>query len=184
MNTNESANASRLNKIRIVSRLFRVLLSSAVLLLALLGLFALYQAVIVCFGGEGGSMTVHIGFSSGQNYALPKNLASAAAGPAMPWSVMLLGAMQLALMACGLIALNRLFKLFERGIFFTVNNVRYLKTLGLVTAGCGLLQTAQEMLSPQKNINLNLLIVGGLVLLIAWIMDEGRKIQEEQELTV
>jgi hypothetical protein len=28
------------------------------------------------------------------------------------------------------------------------------------------------------------LLIGAIIVLIAWIMDEGRKIQEEQELTV
>jgi hypothetical protein len=35
-----------------------------------------------------------------------------------------------------------------------------------------------------KNFSLDRLGIGLLILLIAWIMDEGRKIQEEQELTV
>jgi hypothetical protein len=33
-------------------------------------------------------------------------------------------------------------------------------------------------------INLGLLLAGLIIVIIAWIMDEGRKIQEEQELTV
>ncbi len=33
-------------------------------------------------------------------------------------------------------------------------------------------------------INFNFLLAGIVIILIAWIMDEGRKIQEEQELTV
>jgi hypothetical protein len=33
-------------------------------------------------------------------------------------------------------------------------------------------------------INFGLLFAGIVIVLIAWIMDEGRKIQEEQELTV
>ena len=32
-------------------------------------------------------------------------------------------------------------------------------------------------------INLGLLLAGIVIVLVAWIMDEGRKIQEEQELT-
>jgi hypothetical protein len=28
------------------------------------------------------------------------------------------------------------------------------------------------------------IVVGGAIYIVAWIMDEGRKIQEEQELTV
>jgi hypothetical protein len=33
-------------------------------------------------------------------------------------------------------------------------------------------------------INFGMLLAGIIIVLIAWIMDEGRKIQEEQELTV
>ena len=33
-------------------------------------------------------------------------------------------------------------------------------------------------------INVGMMLVGAVIILIAWIMDEGRKIQEEQELTV
>ena len=34
------------------------------------------------------------------------------------------------------------------------------------------------------SINVGLLLAGTVIMIIAWIMDEGRKIQEEQELTV
>jgi hypothetical protein len=33
-------------------------------------------------------------------------------------------------------------------------------------------------------INVGMLLAGTVIVLVAWIMDEGRKIQEEQELTV
>jgi hypothetical protein len=33
-------------------------------------------------------------------------------------------------------------------------------------------------------IDFGVLLAGAIIVLIAWIMDEGRKIQEEQELTV
>jgi hypothetical protein len=35
-----------------------------------------------------------------------------------------------------------------------------------------------------EDINVGLLLTGFIIVIIAWIMDEGRKIQEEQELTV
>jgi hypothetical protein len=37
---------------------------------------------------------------------------------------------------------------------------------------------------PIGNINFGLLLAGIVIVLIAWVMDEGRKIREEQELTV
>jgi hypothetical protein len=51
-------------------------------------------------------------------------------------------------------------------------------------AGDGLIQTILELLSSHGTLCLNEMFFGGLIVLIAWIMDEGRKIQEEQELTV
>jgi hypothetical protein len=80
--------------------------------------------------------------------------------------------------------LNRLFKLYEHSSFFTVGNVRCIKILGLVVTGDGLVQTILELLSPNPSLDFSKLFFGGLIMLIAWIMDEGRKIQEEQELTV
>jgi hypothetical protein len=35
-----------------------------------------------------------------------------------------------------------------------------------------------------SDIDFGLLLAGVIIVLVAWIMDEGRKIQEEQELTV
>ncbi len=32
--------------------------------------------------------------------------------------------------------------------------------------------------------DLNLLVLGGILAVIAWVMDEGRKLQEEADLTV
>ncbi|MEI9863261.1 MAG: DUF2975 domain-containing protein [Limisphaerales bacterium] len=40
------------------------------------------------------------------------------------------------------------------------------------------------MASRGVEITFGQLVLGLLIILIAWIMDEGRKIQEEQELTV
>jgi hypothetical protein len=37
---------------------------------------------------------------------------------------------------------------------------------------------------PILDINFGLLLAGVIIVIIAWIMDEGRKIQEEQDLTV
>jgi hypothetical protein len=189
MNANEispKANA-RLNRIKIVSRMFRVLIGISVVILVLIACLALAQSITVCLGGSigsGESMAVQLSLSPSEFYRLPADFQGAADAPDIPWVVMLLVAIRLGLTAYGIIALNRLFKLFERGIFFTVENVRYLKMQGVVMAGCGLTKNALQLLSPHKNISLNGLVIGLLILLIAWIMDEGRRIQEEQELTV
>ena len=102
----------------------------------------------------------------------------------MTLPVFLIGAAQLCLGGFGLILLSRLFALYERGEFFKTGNIRCIKFLGLVIAGVWLTQTILELMAHQNNIEGSGLVYGGLVVFIAWIMDEGRKIQEEQELTV
>jgi hypothetical protein len=123
-------------------------------------------------------MTLNVAFSASQHYAITPD------SPRLPWVVLLLATAQLCLVPIGFIALNRLFKLFEQGIFFSSNNARYLKIVGLTVTGCGLTQTILELLSTPMGLDVNLLLVGGLVMLLAWILDEARKLREEQDLTV
>jgi len=96
----------------------------------------------------------------------------------------------------------KLFGLYEKQLIFTSQNVRYIKYLGLVTVVRwslafienlrGFWQFMSDPLNPFKGDwlliitpqGLSGLIWGVALILIAWIMDEGRKIQEEQELTV
>ena len=112
--------------------------------------------------------------------------------------------------------LFRLFSLYEHGLIFSAQTVRYIKTLGILCAVGWVLMTLLQILphplppspitqtSPPgvavvvrysyrmgffsfdfgTGINFGLLFAGIVIVLIAWIMDEGRKIQEEQELTV
>lgn len=169
----------RLNRIKLVCRVIRGLIAIGVLIMLLAGGVALLQSVLALLGGKtvpGQSMSVHLSFSPNQSYVVPAD--------AISWPVQLLGAMHFCLLALGFIVLNRLLKLYERSCFFTANNVRFIKMLGLIVAGNGLTQVFLEFLSPQRIINPNQLVFGLLILLIAWIMDEGRKLQEEQELTV
>ena len=186
MNANEISpkTNARLNRIQIVSRLFRLLIGFVAVCLALIACLALAQSINVCLGGKavhGESMTVQV-LSPGE---LPANFQSRAdTVTGLPWAVVLLIAVRLGLIAYGIIALNRLFKLYERGIIFAKENVRCVNAQGWSMAGCGLIQIALQLFWAHKNFSLYRLGIGLLILLIAWIMDEGRKIQEEQELTV
>jgi Protein of unknown function (DUF2975) len=180
MNANEispKANA-RMNRIKIVSRIFRTLIGISAVMLLLISLWALMDSVLVLLGCNvvpGQSMTAKLTFSPNQTYPLPYH---------MSLPVLLLGTLHLCLIGLGLIILNRLFKLYERSSFFAVGNVRFIKILGLVVTGDGLIQTILELLSPHGSLEFDKLFLGGMIILIAWIMDEGRKIREEQELTV
>jgi hypothetical protein len=169
----------RMNRIKIVSRIFRVLIGICAVFFTLMAVLAIIESISVSSGSKldpDKSMTVHITFSPHQRYQVPSDI---------PLPVQLLDSMHLGLLGFGAIILIRLFKLYERGSFFAVGNVRCIKILGLIVVGDGLIQTALEILPPNRSVEIsNNLALGLLILLIAWIMDEGRKIQEEQELTV
>jgi len=87
----------------------------------------------------------------------------------------------------------KLFRLYERGHLFSPGNINYLRKI----AGTAFLLACETSLATAfKNPNhlaeelstwatlVTLAVPAFLILFFAWIMDEGRKIQEEQELTV
>jgi len=97
----------------------------------------------------------------------------------------------------------QLLGLYERGIIFSARNVQLLRRIGWLAASYGALEVFSGTLIFIHVANVSLVIVlktlvldffvilssswviGGLcVIVLAHIMDEGRKIQEEQELTV
>ncbi|MBI9079390.1 MAG: DUF2975 domain-containing protein [Pseudodesulfovibrio sp.] len=97
--------------------------------------------------------------------------------------------------------LSRLFDLYARGVFFGKENVSCYRAIGYGLICQQLLFTVEEVLQTffltmhnlegEKIIsisfddtNASLLVVGLMIILISRIMDEGRKIQEEQSLTV
>jgi len=108
--------------------------------------------------------------------------------------------------------LTKLFRFYERGLIFATETIRCIKALGILCVINWLLLLAEHlnpeaaairlsMAAPPPNakvylfhldffsfsiygINVGLLLAGIIIVTIAWIMDEGRKIQEEQELTV
>jgi hypothetical protein len=88
--------------------------------------------------------------------------------------------------------LYRLFGLYSQGVMFGEANVRYIKWLGYWMIGAWLISMPIQLLQYLQNTNglnfkftLDGYFFGGvLVLLLAWIMEEGKKLQEEQSLTV
>jgi hypothetical protein len=105
--------------------------------------------------------------------------------------------------------LAQLFHYYERGLIFAVKTIRCIKFLGLLcvinwmlvsTIHLLLQETGPGLFQPSSSqpmyrmeffsfdfgwgIDFGPLLIGAIIVLIAWIMDEGRKIQEEQELTV
>jgi hypothetical protein len=170
---------SRANRIKIVSRIFRKVVALGAIILLLISLWAWMDSVMAlrgCHIVAGKCMTATLTFSSHQIYHFPY---------AMTLPVLLLGVTGICLDGLGMIFLYRLLGLYEHGSYFAADNVRYIKLLGLVVIGDGLGQAILELLAlPEGDIYLDKFLVGGVIILIAWVMDEARKIQEEQNLTV
>lgn len=97
--------------------------------------------------------------------------------------------------------LRRLFALYRKGIIFDRQNVACYRDLGkalLCWSGAAFLQTpllsmiltlpnppgTRLLMLGVGSGELDCLFLGGLVLLISWVMDEGRRLDEEQALTV
>ena len=93
----------------------------------------------------------------------------------------------------GIISLYRLLCLYEKGVFFSAANVSQIKKLGCYLVVYGVLAIVADATHAGGFVFPVVLfegaaspwiVVGGAIYIIAWIMDEGRKIQEEQELTI
>ncbi len=88
----------------------------------------------------------------------------------------------------------RLFSNLEKGILFGSENVTCIRRLGWLIVAIPFLEIGFQLskmvwsVGDVMNIDLsslpNNLFQGFFIIFVAWIMDEGRKIQEEQELTV
>ena len=102
---------------------------------------------------------------------------------------------------CGVYHLMRLFQLYEQGRIFRPANVRCFRSLSRVllwwfAAGIvhkSLLSVVLTLHNPpgQRMITLELgspdltaLLLGAVLAVIAWVMEEGRRLQEDQDLTV
>jgi hypothetical protein len=174
MNATETAlkTPSRQRRIKIASRIFRVLILAS---LVLPMLFA-----IVLLSGWVGALPdrTTLMLSPHQIYKWPFEI---------PGPVLALALARLGLYGFCVLVLNNLFRLYERGIFFSAKNVNYIRFLGYYLMIDWVVVYLLDV-SPQGGevvtVTFTKIFVGFLIIFIAWIMDEGRKIQEEQELTV
>lgn len=127
--------------------------------------------------------------------------------PAMPLPLPVLAAgfvaslLPLGVIIFGLVTMRRLFGLYEAGEIFSGENVRCFRHMGYTfiawvlanTVYTPLLSVIITAVNPpgQKSLvlqfgspQMSALIAGGIVLLIAWVMEEGRKLEDEQAHTV
>ena len=98
-------------------------------------------------------------------------------------------ALQSALFLLAAIAFYRLLGLYEKGVIFSADNVAEIRRLGKLAIFNGVVSGLIKVGLAFPTLPMEILfspwfIVGCLTLIIARIMDEGRKMQEEQELTV
>ena len=84
----------------------------------------------------------------------------------------------------------RLFGFFEKGFLFTAETVRYIQILGAIYVAGFLVHLIFYFLIPEvlRDTMLTLgtgdLLAGLFIIFVGWLLDEARKIREEQELTV
>lgn len=100
-----------------------------------------------------------------------------------------------------LYSLIKLFRLYEKDEVFSINNVRYIRNIGyalLVTQIVnpiyeGLMGVALTWHNPPGHCfasvtldqtNIGIIFAGLIIILISWIMAEGCKLREEQQLTI
>lgn len=97
--------------------------------------------------------------------------------------------------------LIKLFGLYEKGEIFSLKNVRYIRNVGYALLINELLRPVRQFLlgfiltwhnPPGQKIalmtisgtNVGIILTALIIILISWIMAEGYKLQEEQELTI
>lgn len=78
----------------------------------------------------------------------------------------------------------RLFWLYGKGILFTAKNVNCLRFLGYYCIINWFVDYQMQSFLRNMDLSTTPIFIGFFIIFFAWIMDEGRKIQEEQELTV
>ncbi len=88
----------------------------------------------------------------------------------------------LAFVCCGV--LFSLFGLYRKGQIFTAHNVSHIRSLGYFLIINWALDDLMQSSLHDMDLSTNPILIGLLIIFFAWVMDEGRKIQEEQELTV
>jgi hypothetical protein len=174
MNANEVSPKvnTRMIRIKKVIKVVRFLISASVILLIVFG--SAFLADLAGFPIY--SAGVKISFSPLFTYTSPFKI---------PALVLVLAFFRAGLFFTGALVLFWLLDLVEAGNFFAAQNVRYIKFLGcLVIGDWGVTKILDAFARSGMEISFGKLGLGLLIILIAWIMDEGRKIQEEQELTV
>jgi hypothetical protein len=160
---------ARLNRIQNASFLFRILVY--------IGLAAqIYLLLAYLFGWPPPFLDkLQIVISPSHIYTSPTE---------MPPEILALWLVRTGLAIWCLVVLSCLFRLYERGTFFAARNVNYIRFFGYVLIIEWVVDYHLSDVVHDLILSTMPIFAGLLIIFVAWIMDEGRKIQEEQELTV
>ncbi len=123
-------------------------------------------------------------FGSGDSYRVVVVQKVFSSVKEMPPEIFWLWVVQQALNWFGGLMLLRLFWLYSKGIIFAEKNITCIRVQGYCLIISCLIDLEMHGVIRENSVSLNPMIYGLLIIFIAWVMDEGRKIQEEQELTV
>jgi Protein of unknown function (DUF2975) len=161
----------RMNRIKKVIRVVRFLMSASLIIMFSLGAVFLADLLGLHLLPAG----VGVSFSPASVFSTPLKI---------PVVVLILALIRAGLILAGALLLFWWLDLVEAGDFFDGQSVRHLRRLGWLFLIDWLMARLLDALSRKILLDVMEIVIGLLILLIAWIMDEGRKIQEEQELTV
>jgi len=172
MNTDETVAkipGSRLGRIKSASRIFQFLIG----FFLLCGIYWLIAFLFhLPFFGQN---HVRILVAPGHLYDSPADVPSA---------IFALWLVKISFGFASTLALFALFQLYARGILFSAKNVMIIRVFGYCTIIDWVIDYQMQGNLHDMSLSMTPLFVGLLIIFIAWVMDEGRKIREEQELTV
>ncbi len=162
-------NVARLNRIKNASRIFQALTWFSLI-------FGGYWFLAFLFGWPAPiSDKLRIVISQHHIYESPGE---------MPTTILALWIVRAGLAFFCMGVMLRLFRLYGRGILFSARNVTCIRFLGWWLIIDWVIDYQMQGLLKDMNLSSTPVFTGFLIIFIAWIMDEGRKIHEEQELTV
>jgi hypothetical protein len=161
-------NSIRLARIHQASLVFQILIGMSFLL-------GLYYTLAFVFGWPFLQDKVGIVISQNHIYRFRSD---------MPPAIFALWLVKTGLeMACAGV-LFLLFRLYGRGILFAARNVVYIRFLGYWMIIDWIIDYQMQGTLHDMNLSMTPVFIGLFIIFVAWIMDEGRKMREEQELTV
>jgi len=163
---------ARMDRIRTVIRIVRWIVSAGLIVLVVFGGWFVANLI----GLVASPVGTQISFSPLLTYSAPFKV---------PATVLMFAFVRTIFVVIGTFILLWWLDLIEAGEFFTDCSVRYLKWLGWLVIADWVVQKLLDATARRGvEITCGQLVLGLLIVLIAWVTDEGRKIQEEQKLTV